>query len=276
MPELPEVETIRKQLTTYLPGLALTKLEFLDAKTGRFVNQKKVQQVIGKKIKAIKRRAKILLFEFENDYYLAFHLKMTGQVILKGKLTSHLPNKHTRAILYFSQDKTVFFQDMRRFGWLKIFRTARLDTNLLQTKLGPEPFGKEFSFAYFFSSLRKSSRPIKVFLLDQSKIAGVGNIYANEALFLAKVNPQLLAKNLNKNQARKLYQNLLEVLQKGIVLGGASDNSYLNAYGAEGKYQKHFLVYRRHGQACQNCQTTIKRISLAGRGTFYCPVCQSL
>ncbi|OGK64713.1 DNA-formamidopyrimidine glycosylase [Candidatus Roizmanbacteria bacterium RIFOXYB2_FULL_41_10] len=270
MPELPEVETIKRQLATHLPGLSLIKLEFLDAKTGRFIDQKELVHIIGKKIRALKRRAKILLLEFENGYYLAIHLKMTGQIILKGEHTKHLPNKHTRAVLYFQKGKTIYFQDLRKFGWLKITNRQKL----MAEKLGPEPFGPEFTLSYLQDRLKKSNRPIKIFLLDQSQIAGIGNIYANEALFLAKIRPQTRAKEISLNKAKILYQQILAVLKKGIELGGASDSDYLNAYGSRGQYQEHFLVYRRQGQPCPNCQALIKRISLGGRGSFYCPQCQ--
>lgn len=270
MPELPEVETIKRQLSKFLPGLTLKQLELLDDKAGRFLTQKDLNKILKTKVKAIERRAKILLLRFVNDHYLAVHLKMTGQIILKSDNTKHLPNKHTRAVLYFSQDKTVYFQDLRKFGWLKIISCQQL----LAEKLGPEPLGKDFTLQYFVKILKNSRRPIKILLLDQNKIAGIGNIYANEALFLAGVNPQQQANKLNHSQANKLFQQIILVLKKGIDLGGASDSDYLNAYGGKGKYQEHFLVYRRQNKPCLNCQTMISRISLGGRGTFYCSACQ--
>ena len=270
MPELPEVETIKRQLGKFLPGLTLRKLDFLDDKASRFIEKDKLSKILNAEIKGVARRAKMLLLEFSNNYYLAFHLKMTGQIILKSDSTKHLPNKHTRAVLYFSQNKTVYFQDLRKFGWLKIISHQ----TLMAEKLGPEPLGKEFTLFYLEKILEKSSRPIKVYLLDQTKVAGLGNIYANEALFLAGINPCLPANKLSRQQARKLYKQIIFVLKKGIDLGGASDSDYLNAYGGKGKYQEHFLVYRQQDKPCLNCQTMIKRISLGGRGTFYCPQCQ--
>lgn len=275
MPELPEVETIRKQLDKHLPGLKLVKAELLDEKVSRFLSRKSLDKVLGKKINSVKRRAKVLLFEFANNHYLAFHLKMTGQVILGNKNIHYLPNKHTRAILQFSQKTTLYFQDMRKFGWLKVIAPGEIEKIFKQT-LGPEPFDKKFSLPYFQRILKKSSRAIKVFLLDQSLIAGIGNIYANEALFLAKIHPQKKACELNKKEAKKLFVQIRAVLQKGIDLGGASDNAYLDAYGGKGHFQEHFLVYRQQGKPCPRCQEKIKRVALGGRGTFYCWACQPI
>jgi len=276
MPELPEVEIIRSQLNRHLPGLTLKQIEFLDPKAKRYIEKARAAKIIGQAVVEVGRRGKILTIKFANNYYLVFHLKMTGQVILRNAQVDYLPNKHTRAILYFSKKEVIFFQDLRRFGWLKILKPEELSTKLLKEKYGPDPLGANFTLAYFQSQLAKTQKPIKVFLMDQSKIAGIGNIYANEALFLAKINPQKKANKLTKKEAERLFKQIKFVLQKGIDLGGASDNAYLNAYGKKGKYQKHFLVYRRQGQPCFNCKTKIKRIVVGGRGTFYCPKCQPL
>lgn len=276
MPELPEVETIRQQLDKHLPGLELIKIECLDEKVSRFLAKRSIDKIVEQKILAVKRRAKVLLLEFANNYYLAFHLKMTGQVILHSAKIDYLPNKHTRAILHFSQNQKVYFQDMRKFGWLKVIGQGEIEKGLFSQSLGPEPFGKEFTLTYFQKILAKSSRPIKIFLLDQSLIAGIGNIYANEALFLAKIHPQKLARQLYKQEIKELFAQIKKVLQKGIDLGGASDNAYLDAYGGKGKFQEHFLVYGRSKKPCVNCQTAITRIALGGRGTFYCSNCQPI
>ncbi len=276
MPELPEVETICRQLNQHLPGLVLQKLEFLDKKTGRFILEKDLEKVLEKKVVSVSRRAKVLLIEFVNKYYLAIHLKMTGQIILDNPKTVYLPNKHTRAILFFSKKKKVYFQDLRKFGWLKVVDKKTTQSGLLKQKLGPEPFGKTFSLTYFKQALKKSNRPIKVLLLDQSVIAGIGNIYANEALFLAKIHPAKPANQLKEKEGQRLYGQIKKVLQKGIDLGGSSDNDYLDAYGNRGKYQEHFLVYGRAKKPCVNCQTKIIRVALRGRGSFYCPQCQRL
>lgn len=283
MPELPEVETIRRQLSDYLPGEKLTSYKILDPKFKRYLNQKKLDECKGKKITAVNRIAKVLLLGFENDLFLAFHLKMTGQIIIKnvkrkGKnilsKQAKYPNKHTRVVLKFSEGFVIYFQDMRRFGWLKVLTKKELKTNLLKEKLGPEPLSRQYTFLYFREQTKKSAQPIKLMLLDQKKIAGIGNIYANEGLYLAGVRPQKKANQLTLKESRAVYKTSKSVLKKGIKYGGASDNMYLNAFGEKGEYQKHFLVYRRDGKKCLKCHNTIKRIRLGGRGTFYCPNCQ--
>ena len=181
----------------------------------------------------------------------------------KGKTTAALG----MALRALGQGMKVIILQFIKGGW-------EYGELMMAEKLGPEPFGPEFTLSYLQDRLKKSNRPIKIFLLDQSQIAGIGNIYANEALFLAKIRPQTRAKEISLNKAKILYQQILAVLKKGIELGGASDSDYLNAYGSRGQYQEHFLVYRRQGQPCPNCQALIKRISLGGRGSFYCPQCQ--
>lgn len=274
MPELPEVETIKRQFDRFLPGKTLKAIELLDDKTGRYLPSSDIRKIIGHKVTKVGRRAKVLLVHFDNTQVLAFHLKMTGQIILESPAITHLPNKHTRAILKFKDRTIVFFQDLRKFGWLKVVPEKNLASGLFKEKLGPEPFDPIFSLAYFTKELGKAKKPVKLFLLDQSKLAGVGNIYANEALFLAKIHPQSPSNQLTAKEVERLYLQILAVLKKGIKLGGASDNSYLDAFGQKGSFQNHFLVYRRKGQPCLVCKSMIKRIALGGRGTFYCPRCQ--
>ncbi len=274
MPELPEVETIKRQLGNRLPGHALSGLNILDEKAGRYLKAGDIGRAVGQRVERVDRRAKVLLLHFDNGYVLAFHLKMTGQVILGNPNTGHLPDKHTRVILNFSGGTVIFFQDQRKFGWLKIIPAKALAQGLFKDRLGPEPFDTLFTVSYFQKELARSRLPVKLYLLDQRKIAGVGNIYANEALFLAKIHPTTVSRSLSNAQSRALHRRLLEVLEKGIRLGGASDNSYLNAFGEKGEYQNHFLVYRRQNQPCPVCGTPITRITLGGRGTYLCPKCQ--
>jgi len=275
MPELPEVETIRRQLSENLPGLTLEKLELFEEKLKAALSSEAVAKLFGKKIAAVERVAKVLLLRLENGDYLAFHLKMTGQVVINSPKFPNRPNRFNRATLTFSNEVQIFFQDLRKFGWLKILAAKDVPSALFKGELGPEPFSKEFSLKYFSSILKKSRKPIKVLLLDQSLIAGIGNIYANEALFMARVNPKTQSCDLAEPKLGALYQAILQVLEKGIKLGGASDNSYLNAFGKQGEYQKHFLVYGRQQGKCFKCSNKIIRIALGGRGTFFCPKCQA-
>lgn len=274
MPELPEVETIKRQLTKHLPGLTLEKVLVHEPKLRTFLDPAELTQVIGQRLAAVERRAKVLLWRFENNHYLAFHLKMTGQVVISNRQFHNTPGPSNRATLIFSDQTEIYFRDWRKFGWIKVLKAEQLSQELFRQALGPEPFSSEFTVEYFQSILNRSNKPIKVLLLEQSLIAGIGNIYANEALFLAGIDPRRRSRDLKPNETAKLYQTIKEVLEKGINLGGASDNSYLNAYGRQGQYQNHFLVYRRQNRPCVNCQHSIVRVTLGGRGTFYCPHCQ--
>jgi len=274
MPELPEVETIKRQLSEHLPGLTLRKLEVFEEKLKAYLNPKAIEKIIGKEVVAVERVAKVLLLRFGTGDYLAFHLKMTGQVVINSPEYPNLPNKYNRATLTFSDGTQILFQDLRKFGWIKVLKNNEVPGSLFRGKLGPEPFSKEFSPDYFTEILKKSQKPIKVFLLDQAQIAGIGNIYANEALFIAGINPNTRTRDLDESKLGALYRAILEVLEKGIKFGGASDNSYLNALGKKGEYQEHFLVYGRQQKPCVKCHNKIIRIALGGRGTFFCSVCQ--
>jgi formamidopyrimidine-DNA glycosylase len=276
MPELPEVETIKNQLKKHLVGKRIVSIKVLDKKIYQTVTQAGTENLSGKKVTDIYRRGKVLIVELENNHYLAFHLKMTGKLILKkqNQQLKVLRSKHSRAIINFSHNLKLIFSDLRRFGWFKVFSGKIKEDQLIKQKLGPEPFSKNFSLSYLKVELKKSKRPIKLFLLDQSKIAGIGNIYASEALYLANINPKRISNTLMGKEIVKLRKAILQVLQKGITLGGASDNDYLNAYEEEGEYQKHFLVYGRENKPCQECGAKIIRIKQGGRSSFYCKICQ--
>lgn len=265
MPELPEVETIRLQLNTVLPGLIIQKLQVLNPKS--FIGDKKL--VIGEKIIGVRRFAKLLIIDFSNGLSLAVHLKMTGQLVYQGDREGL-----TRIIIEFTNRSRLFFNDLRKFGWMRVVNDDH-KSDLIKN-LGPEPL-KDLTIIKFKEILKLSNKPVKLVLMDQEKIAGVGNIYANEALFLAGIDPGKKAKELNDGSIVPLFHCLEKVLKEGIKLGGASSNNYVNAFGEKGKAQEHFLVYGKNGQNCPNkCGSEIIRIKLGGRGTFYCPKCQKV
>lgn len=301
MPELPEVETLRIQFSSILIGLKITNIQILKAKS--FVGDE--TQVIGQKIIGIRRFAKMLVIDLANlpageagGLSLVIHLKMSGQLIYSNNsqhLTDNkikayhqsisLPNKHTRVIITFTNGDKLFFNDMRIFGWIRIMRNNPItqlsnkpinkldDLNNLIKNLGPDPL--RITSKKFYQILQMSKRPIKVVLMDQEKIGGVGNIYANDALFLSKINPKTPSNKLSNGQIDILFNNLIKVLKEGIKWRGASQNNFRDAYGAKGEKQKHFYIYSRDGEKCMNgCGGIINRIALGGRGTFYCPVCQ--
>lgn len=283
MPELPEVETIKLGLQDKIVGLKITDVEVRVAK----IFQGDPKKVIGAKIKNIRRRAKILIIDLDDGKSLIIHLKLTGQLVYHkdgSRATfghpipfagTTLPAKTTHVIFTFSDGSVLYFNDMRKFGYIKVVKTDEVDNLKVVREFGPEPFTPEFTLNKFKEILSKKKKPIKLVLMDQTIIAGVGNIYANEALFLAKIHPQRKANELSEKEAEKLYQDLLEVLKKGIKYGGSSENAYVNALGEKGQMQEHFKAYGRQGESCPNhCGGIIKRITLGGRGTFFCPACQ--
>ncbi len=281
MPELPEVETIKRYLEKAIVGKKIKEIAVLSKK--QFPSDPR--QIIGLKITGLKRRAKLLIICLEKEKNLVVHLKLSGQLVwvdkvkkLPVKLKANipfageaLPAKTTRVIISIGEGK-LFFNEMRKFGWMKVFSNSQLEKET--ERIGPEPFAKEFSENHLKGVFEKTAKPVKAVLLDQNKIAGIGNIYANESLFLAKINPLKPAKELNSKEISGLRRNILTVLKLGIKYEGASDIFNVKPDGAPGRFQEHFFVYRRDGKKCLKCGAVIKRISIGGRGTFFCPKCQ--
>ena len=262
MPELPEVETIRRQLNQALVGKKIKKVIKLHPKS--FLGSP--IKVLGKKIIAVKRKAKTIWIDLEGDFNLLIHLKMTGQLIVNGK-----KGRHTRVVIELSQGRLIF-NDMRLFGWIKAVDNDWLKQHF--AKLPPDVVDKTFSEKYLAKVLASSNRAVKLVLTDQSKLGGVGNIYANDALYCAAINPQTPARKVKR--ISQLHQCLKKVINRGIKYGGstAKDENYVNAFGKRGEYQTKFLVYEQAGKKCQRCGGEIKKIKLGGRGTYYCPSCQ--
>lgn len=265
MPELPEVETIRSQIAL---ELRKDKIRALKVYTPRMVRGK-IVLLRGKELLAVRRFGKLLVLDFDQELSVLIHLKMTGRLTL---LEPHSPLPgHTHVTLDFS--KKLAFSDMRKFGFMEIISTSQVEMLPFITSLGKEPC-KDLTL-YDFDKLCKNARlPIKSLLLDQHRIAGIGNIYACEALWVAKINPIKHAKDLTPAQVKTLFEAIETVLKEGLKTGGASDNSYKNLYGNKGHYQDYFKVYNRLGQACTRCKAKILRTVIAGRGTYFCPKCQ--
>lgn len=280
MPELPEVETIRRSLEKAIVGKRIVGVEVFFKK--QFPDNPK--EVIGKKILGIERRGKVLIINLSGQKSLLVHLKLSGQLIWAAKAgdktaAEHpipflggrkLPGKSTRVIISINGGK-LFFNEIRKFGWIKVVKFNQLDQLV---KLGKEPFDEDFTEDYLRQVFSKTAKPIKLVLMDQEKIAGIGNIYANDALFEAKVHPERSANKLTGQQVAALKKAIILVLQDGLKAGGSSEIYYVKPDGTRGSYQERFRVYRRDGQKCRKCGTLIKRIKLNGRGTFYCPKCQ--
>ena len=273
MPELPEVETLRRQLEKTIVGKKINQVEIL--RTQSF--QGKKQKLIGQTVKKIERRAKLLQIKFVEEFpQLLIHLKLTGQLIYQKKdKVEELPSKHTRVIITFSDKSILYFNDLRVFGWLKVIENEASLNEALKGVMGIEPLTKEFTPKNLEAQLRRTASPVKIALLDQKLIAGIGNIYANDALWEAKIHPQTRAKILTDEEIALLHKAVEKVIRLGIKYGGASEDTYRHLSGKAGKYQNHFLVYQREGEECRRCREEIKRIRLGGRGTFFCPKCQS-
>jgi formamidopyrimidine-DNA glycosylase len=281
MPELPEVETIRRGLEKYLVGHKVLSVEVRYRKTLK----EGEEHLIGAKIIKIRRFSKVLVIDFDNKYSALIHLKLTGQPVYRGpnlknppqlsaKIIGGLPGKHTHVIFHLDRGGEFYFNDYRKFGWIRILKTSDVETTGFIEKLGPEPFNG-LTEKLFKEIVSKVKTPIKLLLMNQEKIGGIGNIYANDSLWLAKINPKRNSNSLNSSEISGLYKAIISVLTKSIETGGASDVAYVTPDGQEGSYQKHFLVYGRNGELCSRCKKAkIEKIKLGGRGTYFCPICQ--
>lgn len=283
MPELPEVETIKRSLQTALVGKTIKNIEVRKAK----IFQGETRDVIGETVKNVERRGKMLVIKLSGEKALLVHFKLTGQMVWVPKageqvVVGHpipfagteLPAKTTH-VIYTIDGGKLFYNDLRQFGWNRVVAGDLGSIRELEG-LGPEPFDKEFTIEYLQKIFSNTSKLIKLILMDQEKIAGVGNIYANEALFEAGILPVRPAKSLGEKEIKILREAIIKVLEDGLKYGGSSaaDEAYVRPDGSKGNYQEHFRVYQRDGQPCLKCGTVIKRINLGGRGTFYCSVCQ--
>ena len=277
MPELPEVETIKRELKPNIIGKTISSIEILSLKN--FVGQK--EQAVGKKIIEIERFGKVLVMTLSNKKYINVHFKLSGQMLFAENVKSasyknpipftksnKLPANTTRIIIKFRGGSGLFFNDLRKFGWIKL-------TDKPEKPKGVDVLSKEFTVDYL-KKILPSRRPIKVALMDQDKITGIGNIYANDALFIAKVHPQRLANSLKNNEVDLLYLAVKKVIADGIKDQGSSgaDEAFILPDGSKGRHQRHFLVYQQEGKPCRICKTIIKRVKHHGRSSFFCPHCQ--
>jgi len=287
MPELPEVETVRIGLSKLLPGLTVKSVTHDWPKSFPNAAADVQEFLIDAKIVSIKRRAKVLLIELSTKYSLVIHLKMTGQLVFVGKerfgaghpndsLVNQLPDKSTRVHFTFTDGSELFFNDQRKFGWVRLLPTAEVPNIDFMKKVGPEPLDAAFTWQEFRDRLqRRKNSNIKAVLLDQTVVAGVGNIYADESLWGAKIHPAKLVRDLKDAQIRLLFSELQYVLQLAIDKGGSSNHTYVNAEGKKGSYMDFARVFRREGQTCPRCGSTIIKTRVAGRGTHICPTCQA-
>jgi formamidopyrimidine-DNA glycosylase len=284
MPELPEVETIRRGLASHLPHKKITCIEVRNPKSFRG----NAQDVIGRSISGVERQGKVLQLRLDDGRVMAVHLKMTGQLIWKApqgesvmgghpeqSYIDSLPSKHSHVVITFDDASVLYFNDVRKFGWVHVMTQAELEAHDLVKRMGPEPLSEHFTATYLEERVRKyPKKPIKSFLLDQVHIAGLGNIYADESLFRAGIHPQRLTGSLSHEEIVTLASKIKETLQLALDYGGSSERDYLNAIGEKGTYLKVAKVYHRTDKPCVVCGTPIERIKIGGRSSHFCPHCQ--
>ena len=287
MPELPEVETVRRGLSKLIIGKKVISTTNDNPKSFPNTSVDVNTFLLGASITDIRRRAKVLMIDLSTGYSLVVHLKMTGQLVYvspddrfgaghpNDSLVNALPDKSTRVSIQFDDGSTLFFNDQRKFGWVKLMPTLEIPNLPFMKKVGPEPLEPEFTAAQFKDRFTRRARTnIKAALLDQSVVAGVGNIYADEALWGAKVHPTRLVGSITDEEFGLLYSDLREVMNLSIEKGGSSNRNYVNAEGKRGSYMDFARVFRREGLPCPRCGTTIEKSRVAGRGTHTCPFCQ--
>lgn len=279
MPELPEVETIRRGLEHYLVGHRILGVEVKVPK----LFEGKPEQIIGSKVVKVQRFGKGLVIDLSNGYSLAIHIKLTGQLIYRDEKTKNIevskqkvgtvPSKFTHLTFALDKNAFLYYNDIRRFGWIKVVKTNEVQNLPFFKSMGPEPF-KDLTLDYFKKVLTNSNLAVKPLIMDQKRIGGIGNIYANDALYLSKIDPKRPAKTLSSIEIKSLFDSIHKVMEKGMKYGGSSELTYVNVLGQEGEYQRHTLVYGRTGDICERCGGVIKKYFLGGRGTYFCPKCQ--
>lgn len=316
MPELPEVETVRRGLHSLIVGRKVAKVTHDNPKSFPNAASDVTQFLIGATVTDVRRRAKVLLIDLSSHYTLVVHLKMTGQMVYIGEkcgprhslpvdgfapdqdraadihglrssetrfgaghpndsLIGELPDKTTRVTIAFSDGSHLYFNDQRKFGWMRLMPTVEVPSIDFMRKVGPEPLADSFTVSEFAGRFARRARTnIKAALLDQTVVAGVGNIYADESLWAAKIHPKRPVGSISPAEFSVLYAELRKILNLAIEKGGSTDKNYVNAEGKRGSYMDFANVFRREGQACPRCGATIIKTKVAGRGTHICPVCQ--
>ena len=289
MPELPEVQTIVNDLKPLLVNKSIVRLQVLDSRLQNLAETNNRTLITNHKITDLSRRAKNLVIQLANRHYLVVHLKMTGQLIwlnqqkwlagghptkdLSALAKPHWPNKSTRLIIELSDGSRLFFNDTRKFGWLKLMDVQHWQN--YQASLGIEPLDPAFSLDKLQEAIRRHPRAkIKALLLDQRQIVGLGNIYVDESLFAARIRPDRLAGQVKPAEITRLHDSIVKVLTQAIASRGTSFSDYRDGQGRRGNFSEQLRVYGRDRQPCYHCGGTVQKMKLAGRGTHFCPNCQ--
>ena len=287
MPELPEVETVKRGLAKVLVG---KKVAAFESDWHKAVNKPVPQYnklLKGLKILGVRRRARMIILDLSQDWKIFVHLKMTGQLVFRDQKQcligghpietscANLPNKFTHAIFSFSDGSFLYFNDVRKFGWVRLFTAEELEQVVCKMQLGPEPLSQAFSLKYWLGAMAKRPRTkIKQFIMDNKVVVGVGNIYSDEVCFYARVMPNRAVGTIAPAQAKKLYQGILKILKAAIKAQGTTFSNYVNSDGEAGAYTKKLKVYQRYGKKCYACKGIVKRMKIGGRTSSYCPKCQ--
>ena len=274
MPELPEVETVRRSLLPLIQGRTITAINIYYAKIIVGDPDVFVDSLIGRQIQTIDRRGKYLLFRFDHDLTMISHLRMEGKYFVRP--TAIPENKHVHVVFEFADGTNLQYQDVRKFGRMQLVPTGTEGQIGGLKTLGPEPFSPEFTATGLLAALKRHHKAIKPVLLDQHAVTGLGNIYVDEVLWLSRISPLLPADQLTLPQAELLHDQIIAELQMAVEHGGTTIRSYVDAQGNSGQFQFDLHVYGRAGQPCQRCGTIIQKIKLDGRGTHFCPQCQQL
>lgn len=271
MPELPEVETVRRGLEKLILGKKISNIDIRYPKMIKTDLQEFQKEMPGQVIQTMGRRGKYLLF-YLSDKVLISHLRMEGKYFY---YPDQVPErKHAHVLIHFEDGGTLVYEDVRKFGTMELLAPKLLEAYFVTKKLGPEPTEQDFDLARLKLALKKSKKPIKSHLLDQTLVAGLGNIYVDEVLWRAKIHPFRSSNSLSSQEARKVHDETIKVLGQAVEKGGSTIRTYTNAFGEDGTMQEFHQVYDKAGQACSRCGAIIEKIQLGGRGTHFCPKCQ--
>ena len=288
MPELPEVEVVKRSLTRKVQNLIIQKVNIKDSKLRYHLDKNKFRKIIGLRIKKIERKSKFLLFFLNKNFIMMVHLGMTGKFFFVDRKNTKLKTsfyynidykkeqKYDRVEFILNKNQKLIYNDVRKFGFIKLLSNKEYKDNFHLIHLGPEPLKNTFNYTYFKNYIKGRSRVIKDILMDQKFVSGLGNIYANEILFLSKVKPSRKVKNLKEFELKKIINFTKEVLKNAIELGGSSIKDFSSSNGKKGSFQQHFNVYGKKGATCTNttCRSIIVKSSISNRSTFFCDNCQ--
>ena len=288
MPELPEVEVVKRSLKRKIQNLIIKKVKINDGNLRYKVDKVEISKLIGKRVKKISRRSKFLIFEFDQDKLMLVHLGMTGKFFFVNQNNKKFKTsfyydlnlkkdfKHDRVIFIFKNNQKLIYNDMRKFGFIKLLNSKKYNKNLHIKNLGPEPLNKNFNTIYLKRYVSGRNRKIKNVLMDQKCVSGLGNIYVNEILFLSGIKPFRKVAKLKDFEINKIIKSTKKILKKSIKLGGSSIKDFSSGDGKKGKYQFFFHVYGRKGKKCSNvdCNSRVLKTVISNRSSFFCKSCQ--